>query len=106
MDERLSPAFIIKLRSAVTYKREEAQLLFSSEIYDYFQSLPEDGSHLYHSVKFNIFNRFEQVTNRTEISSTAALLIEFSPMIRRETHSGTFEEFARRLFNNIKKERR
>ena len=37
------------------------------------------------------------------ISSSAALLIERSPMFRSGTHSGTFGEFARQLFNNIKK---
>ena len=65
--------------------------------------MSEDGSDLYHGVKSNILNRFEQVTNRTEMSSPAALLIELSPMFRSGTHSATFEEFARRLFNNITK---
>ena len=101
--KRLSPAFITKLRLAVTYRCEHDKLLFSSEIYDYCQSLSEDGSDLYHGVKSNILNRFEQVANRTEISSSAALLIELSPMFRSDTHSGTFEEFTRQLFNNIKK---
>ena len=53
-----------------------------------------DGSALYPGVKSNIPNRFENVTNRTEISSSAALLIELSTMFRSDTHSGTFEEFA------------
>ena len=103
MDKRLSPAFMTKLRSAVTYRREHARLLFSSEMYDYYQSLSEDGSDLYRGVKTNILNRFEQVTNRIEISSSAALLIELSPKFKSDTYSGTFEEFTRRLFNNIKK---
>ena len=103
MDKRLSPAFITKLRSAVTYRREHARLLFSSEMYDYYQSLSEDGSDLYRGVKTNILNRFEQVTNRIEISSSAALLIELSPKFKSDTYSGTFEEFTRRLLNNIKK---
>ena len=103
MDKRLSPAFITKLRSAVTYRREHARLLFSSEMYDYYQSLSEDGSDLYRGVKANILNRFEQETNRIEISSSAALLIELSPKFKSDTYSGTFEEFTRRLFNNIKK---
>ena len=103
MDKRLSPAFITKLRSAVTYRREHARLLFSSEMYDYYQSLSEDGSDLYRGVKTNILNRFEQETNRIEISSSAALLIELSPKFKSDTYSGTFEEFSRRLFNNIKK---
>ena len=30
-------------------------------------------------------------------------MIELSPMFRSDTRSGTFEEFARRLFNNINK---
>ena len=102
-DKRLSPAFITNLRLAVTYRREHAKQLFSSEIYDYRQSLSEDGSDLYHDFKSNILNRFEQVTNRIEISSAAALLIELSLKFRSDTHSGTFEELARRLFNNIKK---
>ena len=67
VDKRLSPAFITKLRSAATYIREHNKLLFSSEIYDYCQSLSEDGSDLYHGVKSNILNLFEQVTNRIEI---------------------------------------
>ena len=62
-----------------------------------------DGSDLYHGLKSNILNRFEQVTNRIEISSSAALLIELSPVFRRDTHYGTFEEFTRRLLNNVKK---
>ena len=103
MDKRLSPAFITKLRSAVTYRHEHARLLFSSEMYDYYQSLSEDGSDLYRGVKTNILNRFEQETNRIEISSSAALLIELSPKLKSDTYSGTFEEFTRRLFNNIKK---
>ena len=77
--------------------------MFSPEIYDHCQSSFEDGSDLHHGVKYNIPNRFEQVTNRIEISSSAALLIELSPMFRSDTHSGTFQEFARRLFNNISK---
>ena len=44
VDKWLSLAFITKLRSAVTYRREHAKLLFSSEIYHYCQSLSEDGS--------------------------------------------------------------
>ena len=56
VDKRLSPAFIKKLRSAVTYRCDHAKLLFSSEIYDYCQSLSEDGSDLYHGVKSNILN--------------------------------------------------
>ena len=103
VDKRLSPAFIKKLRSAVTYRCEHAKLLFSSEIYDYCQSLSEDGSDLYHGVKSNIINWFEYVTNRIEILSSAALLIELSPLLRSDTHFGTFGEFARWFFNNIKK---
>ena len=76
--------------------------MFSFEIYDYCQKLSENGLDLYHGVKSNILNRFEQVTNRIEISSSAALLIELSPMFRNDTHSGTFEQFARWLFSNIK----
>ena len=102
VDKRLNFAFITKLRSAVTYRSEHAKLLFSSEVYDYCQSLSEDGSDLYHGVKSNILYRFEQVTNRNEISSSAALLIGLSPMFRSDTHSDTSEEFARPLSNNIK----
>ena len=36
MDKWLSPALIIKLRSAITYRCEHAKLLFSSETYYYF----------------------------------------------------------------------
>ena len=59
VDKRLSPAFITKLRSALTYTREHAKLLFSSEIYDNCQSFSEDGSDLYHGVKSNIPNLFD-----------------------------------------------
>ena len=65
--------------------------------------MSENCSDLHQSVKSNILNRFEQVTNKIEISSSAALLIELSPIFRSDTHFGTFEEFTRRLFNNIKK---
>ena len=92
MDKRRSPAFIKNTGPAVTYRCEQANLLFSSEIYYYCQSLSDDGSDLYHGVKSNIFNRFKQVTSRIEISSSAVLLIELSPMFRSDTHSGTFEE--------------
>ena len=68
-----------------------AELFFSSGIYDYCQSLPEDGSDLYHGVRSNILNRFEQMANRIQISSSAALLIELNPMFRSDTHSSTFE---------------
>ena len=97
MDKQLSPAFIIKLRSTVTYRREHVSCCFHLK-YDYCQSLSEDGSDLHHRVNSNILDRFKQVTNRTEISSSAVLSIELSPVIKRDTHSGTFE-----LFNNIKK---
>ena len=103
MEKRLSPDFTTNLRSSVTYRSDHAKTLFSPEIYKYCQSLSEDGSDLYHGVKSNILNWFEQVTNRIEISSSTALLIELSPMFRSNTPSGTFGEFARRLFNNIKK---
>ena len=43
------------------------------------------------------------MTNRIEILSSAALLIELSPLFRSDTHFGTFGEFARWFFNNIKK---
>ena len=42
-------------------------------------------------VKSNILNWFEQLANKNEISSSAALLIELSPMFRSDTHSDTFE---------------
>ena len=92
VDKRRSPAFIKNTGPAVTYRCEQANLLFLSEIYYYCQSLSDDGSDLYHGVKSNIFNRFKQVTSRIEISSSAVLLIELSPMFRSDTHSGTFEE--------------
>ena len=92
VDKRRSPAFIKNTGPAVTYRCEQANLLFSSEIYYYCQSLSDDGSDLYHGVKSNIFNWFKQVTSRIEISSSAVLLIELSPMFRSDTHSGTFEE--------------
>ena len=97
MDKRLSPALIIKLRSAVTYRREHVSCCFHLT-YDYCQSLSEDGSDLYHGVKSNILDRFKQVTNRTEISSSAVLSIELSSVLKKDNHSGTCE-----LFNNIKK---
>ena len=43
------------------------------------------------------------MTNRFEILSSAALLIELSPLFRSDTHFGAFGEFARWFFNNIKK---
>ena len=52
--KRLSPAFITKLRLAVTYRCEHDKLLFSSEIYDYCQSLSEDGSDLVSNPIFSI----------------------------------------------------
>ena len=82
MDKRLSLVFITKLRSAFTNRREYAKLFFSSEIYDYCQSLPEGDFDLYHGAKSNILNRFEQLTNKTEISSSAALLTENSSIFR------------------------
>ena len=60
VEKQLSPAFITKLRSVVTYRREHAKFFFSSEIYDCYQSLSEDGSDSYHGVKSNILNRFEK----------------------------------------------
>ena len=85
IDKRLIPAFITKLRSASINRREHAKLLLSSKIYDYYQSFPADDFDLYHVVKPNILKRFEQVTNRIEISSSAPLLIEHSPMFRSDT---------------------
>ena len=57
MDKR--HAFITKLKSAVTNRREHAKLLFSSEKNDYSQSLSEDGFDLHHGVKSYIHNPFE-----------------------------------------------
>ena len=37
----------------------------------------------------NILDRFKQVTNRTETSSSAVLSIELSPVLKSDTHSGT-----------------
>ena len=54
VDKRRSPAFIKNTGPAVTYRCEQANLLFSSEIYYYCQSLSDDGSDLYHGVKSNI----------------------------------------------------
>ena len=88
MDKQLSPAFIIKLRSTVTYRCEHVSCCFHLK-YDYCQSLSEDGSDLYHGVKSNILDRFKQVTNRTETSSSAVLSIELSPVLKSDTHSGT-----------------
>ena len=88
MDKRLSSAFIIKLRSTVIYRREHVSCWFHLK-YDYCQSLSEDGSDLYHGVKSNILDGFKQVTNRTEISSSAVLSIELSPVLKSDTHSGT-----------------
>ena len=48
-------------------------------------------------------NRFEQVTNRNEISSSAAPMIEPIPMLRSDTLSGTSENKFARRFNNINK---
>ena len=103
VDKRLSSAFIKNPRSTATYRRWYAKLLFSSQIYDYCIIFSEDGSDLYHSLKSNILNVFEQVTNRFEISSLAVLLIGFSPMFRKDTHSGTFDKFPRQLLNNVQK---
>ena len=82
IDKRLSLVFITKIRSAFANRREYAKLLFSSEIYGYCQSLPEDDFDLYHGGKSNILNLFEQVTNKTENSSSAVLLTENSPIFR------------------------
>ena len=46
---------------------------------------------LYHGIKSNILNRFQQVINRIEVSSLAALLIELRPMFRSDTHSDTLQ---------------
>ena len=82
IDKRLSIVFITKIRSAFTNRREYVKLLFSSEIYDYCQILSEDDFDLYHGAKSNILNLFQQVTNNTEISSSAVLLTENSPIFR------------------------
>ena len=60
--------------------------------------MSEDGSDLHQVVKSNILDRFKQMTNRTEISSSAVLSIELSSVLKKDNHSGTCE-----LFNNIKK---
>ena len=94
VDKRLSPAFITKLRSAVTYRREHARLLFSSEMIIVKVCLRMVLICII-VVKTNSLNQFEQVTNRIEISSSAALLIEPSPKFKSDTYPGTFEEFTR-----------
>ena len=60
-DPRLNQATLKKLRSAITYRREQSKVLFSSEIYGYCQSLSENGSDLYHGSKSSMLNRFECV---------------------------------------------
>ena len=103
VDKRLNQTFLTKLRAAITYRRQHAKLLFSSEIYNYAQSLSNDGSDLYHGTKSSILQRFEKTSAPSPSSASAALVVELSPMFRSGNHSGTFEEFAQRLFNEIQR---
>ena len=99
VDKRLNQAVLTKLRSALQYRRDHAKLLFASEIY-YSQSLSDDGSDLYHGTKSTILQRFDKSSVPTLPSTSSALIVELSPMFR-SGHSGTFNEFAVRLFNEI-----
>ena len=103
VDKRLNQAFLNKLRAAITYRRQHAKILFSSEIYGFAQSLSADGSDLYHGTKSSILQRFEKTTSKAPCSSSAVLIVELSPMFRSDNHSGSFESFSKRLFNVIKK---
>ena len=51
-----------------------AKLLFSSEVYNYAQSLSEEGSDLYHGTKSSILQRFEITSAKSPTSSSAALM--------------------------------
>ena len=99
-DKRLNQAFITKLRSAIQYRREHAKRLFSSEIYNYAQSLSDDGSDLYHGTKSNILQRFDKTPAKQPM---AALIVELSPMFRKVDHSRSFEMSSKKLYGEIGK---
>lgn len=104
-DPRLNQATLTKLRSAITYRREQSKVLFSSEIYGYCQSLSENGSDLYHGSKSSMLNRFECVDKEDIlIPSSSAIIIELSPLFRTyDGSSKTFKDFARYLYDIIMK---
>ena len=103
VDKRLNQAFLTKLRAAIQYRRQHAKLLFSSEVYNYSQSLSEDGSDLYHGTKSSILQRFDITPAKPPTSTSAALIVELSPLFRKTNHTGSFEMFSQRLFNEIRK---
>ena len=100
VDKRLSQPFLTKLRAALQYRRGHAKLLFASEIF-YAQSLSEDGSDLYDGTKSTILQRIEKMPAPIPPSKSSAIIIELSPLLRGNNQSGTFFEFALRLFNDI-----
>ena len=102
IDKRLTNSFTTKLRSAITYRRQHAKMLFSSEIYGYSQSLSSDGLDIYHGTKSSILQRFNTSTFKLT-SESSAIIIELSPMLRKVNHTGTFEDYSTRIFDEIKR---
>ena len=100
VDKRLSLPFLTKLRAAITYRRNHAQMLFKTEIFGTSQCLSINSETLYHGTKSNILQRFEK-TNCPGLSPSSVIIIELSAILRREFYAKTFAEFALNVFNHI-----
>lgn len=100
VDKRLNHDVLTKLRGALQHRPNHVKLLFSSEIY-YSQSLSNnDGSDLYHGTKSTILQKFDKSSIPAIPSASSAFILELSPLFR-TGHSGTFNEFAVCLFDDI-----
>jgi len=102
VDKRLTNSFTTKLRAAITYRRQHAKILFSSEIYGYSQCLSSDSLDMYHGTKSSILQRFNTATFKPT-SASSAIIIELSPMLRKINHTGTFDDYSTRIFDEIKR---
>ena len=93
----MTTGFLNKLRSAITYRRSAARQLFATELFGTSQCFSIDEETLYHGTKSDILKRFE-TTQPMQPQSKSVILIELSPLLRRNFNADTFLTYAQRLY--------
>ena len=100
VDKRLTPEFLTKLRDAITYRRDKAKELFSTEIFGSSQCLSLNKNNLYHGTKSNILQRIES-TELPGSAPSSAIIIGLSAIMRCSFDAITFDDFAVKIYNHI-----
>ena len=101
VDKRLSNSFLLKLRAAITYRRDQAKLLFQTEVFNVAQSLSVNTTSLYHGTKSSLLQRFKKSAAPYMEKSTSAIIIELSPILRIDFSADTFADFAYKLYVHV-----